>query len=442
MGDGGWHSLSSSTASSLSSVAAGVTRLSLRVTSENGLENRIYTVDLTIPASGQGKPAIVVDPSPSTYAERFGHAVAMSDDGLTMAVGDVGGSYVHVFYRTSVDAVWAHSATLYPKDNSSTYYGTFGYALAISGDGKVVAAANSGGWVDLFSKGGDGTWTYTKTLTGSGSQYGCSVALSHDGSTIVVGDYYLFNSDNNLYPGAVYCYRASDWDNPVEIASPVANKEYWFGWTVAVSADGNTIVIGAPHCVATADMAGAFYVYRYSDLTGKWTKAAEQFCPRAIASAEFGYSVAVSDDCGFILVGSQGMMPGIAGSSDRTGAAYLYSWDGNALSACGSVVVPLGATDQARVGWSVALSANGLHAVIGAPQFRVSGITYSGAAFLYDVGTGGLSLSNSFLNPHPMSGDEFGYSVDIGSGNSPAFAIGAEKVEPAGVADQGVVYVY
>ena len=93
-------------------------------------------------------------------------------------------------------------------------------------------------------------------------------------------------------------------------------KNDLFGWSGAISADGNTIAIGADGEMSgatgingdqssnTSGYAGAVYVYVRSGET--WVQQAYVKASNAAATYEFGVSLALSADGNTLVVGSVG----------------------------------------------------------------------------------------------------------------------------------------
>ena len=161
-----------------------------------------------------------------------------------------------------------------------------GSAVAVSGDGSTIVAGAPGGASDptdpgavyVFTRpaGGwsDGTQTAKLTASGgaAGDQLGYSVAISSDGSTIVAGARHV-----NLKTGAAYVFvkPGSAWANTATANATLTvnggNDGDNFGWSVAVSGDGSTVVAGAPD--ANTD-AGAGYVFNSGATWGSEMQAA------------------------------------------------------------------------------------------------------------------------------------------------------------------------
>jgi hypothetical protein len=130
------------------------------------------------------------------------------------------------------------------------------------------------------------------------------------------------------------------------------------GASVALSANGQVALVGAP----AAAGGGAAYLYVASD--GTWPSApTATFAGPSGAPGEYGTSVALSANGQVALVGAPGSGPG---ASDD-GAAYLYVELGGSWPSTPTVTFPGPVGAGTRLGSSVALSANGQVAMVGAP---------------------------------------------------------------------------
>jgi hypothetical protein len=125
------------------------------------------------------------------------------------------------------------------------------------------------------------------------------------------------------------------------------------GYSVAVSADGNTAVVGGP-----SDNAGAGAAWVYTRSGGVWSQqGAKLVGAGAVGAAQQGASVAVSADGNTAIVG---------GYNDNVdvGAAWVYTRSGGVWSQQAKLV-GTGAAGIAHQGPSVAVSADGNTAVVG-----------------------------------------------------------------------------
>lgn len=240
-------------------------------------------------------------------AAHTGQAVAVSGDGDTVAIGaphessaatgingnqnDDSAYYAGAVYvYTRNGATWAQQA--YIKASNTGRGDHFGNAVALSTNGNTMAVAayleSSGatgvngnqaddsipqaGAVYVFTRTGN-TWTqqaYIKAsntgragvgdVPGDGDQFGFSLALSDDGNTLAAGAPIEDSNANGINgnqaddsassAGAVYVFArtGNTWAQQAYIKSdspPPATAGDLFGYSVALSANGNTLAVGA-----------------------------------------------------------------------------------------------------------------------------------------------------------------------------------------------------
>ena len=340
--------------------------------------------------SGDGTTLVVGAPHEGSSAG--GVNANQNDNGAHGA----GAAYVYVLNGSA----WTQQA--YLKASNAHMGAEFGHAVAISGDGNTIAvsafweaSAATGidgnqadrsipqaGAVYVFVRRGTG-WTqqaYVKASnTGEagsgdrfaeGDQFGASIALSDDGNTLAVGAISEDSSginDNqadNSYEsaGVVYVYNRTGtrWaqtafvkpSNPDGVG-PGAGGAFgdMFGYTVSLSADGRTLAVGAFDEDGSATIvngpadnrknsAGAAYVF-VKPVNGFWMQQAYIHGHNVEAGDQFGVAVSISDDGNTLLVGSldedclaTGVNPADPCNTDQaadisTGAAYVFVRSGN-----------------------------------------------------------------------------------------------------------------
>src|SRR5450759_735691 len=173
------------------------------------------------------------------------------------------------------------------------------------------------------------------------------------------------------------------------------------GWSVALSADGNTAIVGG---LADNRITGAAWVYTRSN--GVWTQQSKLARTGAVGSAGQGWSVALSDDSNTAIVG---------GPFDNwnTGAAWVYTRSNGVWAQQGNKLVGSGAVVSARQGASVALSDDGNTAIVGGP-FDTSN---TGAAWVY-TRSGGVwtQLDNKLVGAGAVGDAGQGASVALSAG--------------------------
>ena len=289
-----------------------------------------------------------------------GTAVALSADGNTAIVGgygdDAGIGAAWIYTRSG--GVWTQQgAKLTASDEIGT--ASQGVSVALSADGTIAFVGGPGddsntGAVWVFTQSG-GVWTQLGAkLVGTGAvgnaYQGTAVALSADGNTAFVG-----GSGDNFNTGAVWVFARgggawSQQGNKLVGTGAVGNASYQ-GVSVALSADGNTAVVGGPGDT------GAAWVFTQSG--GVWTQQGNMLVGTGAAgNASQGASVALSADGNTAIVGGPG-------DRRRSGAAWVFTRFGGVWTQQGAKLVGTGAVGKAYLGVSVALSADGNTAIVG-----------------------------------------------------------------------------
>ena len=366
----------------------------------------------------------------------FGSSVALSADGSILAVGaqgedgaatGIGGNQadnsaadagaVYVFARSGT--TWSQAA--YVKASNTGAGDAFGFRVALSGDGATLAvaavledsAANgiggnqadnsaaSAGAVYVFTRSG-ATWSQSAYLkasnTGANDLFGRSIALSTDGSTLAVGangedspatGVGGSQTTNSVFEsGAVYVFARSGatWSQEAYVKATNTGADDAFGVSVALSANGSTLAVGAIGEASAATGvggnqadntrlgSGAVYVYARSGAA--WSPQAYVKASNTDTDDQFGYSVALSADGSILAVGAlaeDGAATGVDGGNSNSapdaGAVYAFGRSGAAWSQRG--YVKASNTDITDLfGNSVALSADGLMLAVGAPNER------------------------------------------------------------------------
>jgi len=247
---------------------------------------------------------------------RQGSAVALSADGNTALVGgasdDNGAGAAWVFTRAG--AVWTQQGR---KLVGSRTVGTAaqGSAVALSADGSIAlvggpADASNQGAAWIFARSGD-VWTQQgDKLAGAGGLgpavfQGCGIALSGDGNTAVIGGY---GDNRNTGAAWVFARSGDTWDQMgVKLTVPRAPGAQ-AGYSVAISTDGSRVLLGSP---GRAEGAGAAFEFGFEN--GAWAEVGELTGRGAAGKAQQGYTVAMSADGHTALLG--GMLDSAAGGA-------------------------------------------------------------------------------------------------------------------------------
>ncbi len=217
-------------------------------------------------------------------------------------------------------------------------------------------------------------------LIGSGAigaaQQGYSVSLSADGSTAIIS-----GPEDNNRAGAAWVFTRSNgaWSQQAKLVGTGALGPA-FQYAVALSADGNTAIVGGP---LDNDRVGAGWVFIRSN--GTWSQQAKLISTDAVGAATQGQSVSLSADGNTAIIGGPN-------DNSLTGAAWVFTRSNGVWSQQGPKLVGTGAEDNSGhvfQGTSVSLSADGNTAIIGGPiDSTVLGHITHGAAWVFTRSNG------------------------------------------------------
>lgn len=351
--------------------------------------------------------------SDGAASDDFGYAVAMSANGKVAVVGadghnlDTGVAYVF----TKSTSGWQQAAELSASDGAD--WTQFGESVAVSRNGSTIVVGSSGhnnstGAAYVFS-GSDGSWTQTAELTASDgvdyTYFGHSVAVSADGATVLVGAY------DQGTGGTAYLFgdQSGSWLQTAELTASDAASGDSFGLAVALSGNGSTAAIGALHHAST----GAVYVY--GDTDGSWTQTDELTPADGSGSDFFGGRVTVSRTGSVVVVGAYG-------HNGDTGAAYVYTGSAGSLTQAAELTAADGTYDD-YYGTSVAVNRSGSVIAVGAESHNGA----AGAEYLY-TGKGSWAQKNELTSSDDAAGDYFGLSAGLSARGS-TLVVGAEGHE-------------
>ncbi len=388
--------------------------------------------------------------------DNFGESVSLSADGLTLAVG----------------------------------------ARAEDGDGSAESdnSLSASGAVYIFTRSGS-SWSqqaYLKASTPTAnSQFGFKVSLSSDGNTLAVGS--LFEDSNATgidgneadtsmsNAGAVFIFSRSGttWTQQAYVKASNTDAGDTFGIAVSLSADSNTLAVGA-HEEDSNDTgiggsgadnsllrSGACYVFTRSGVT--WSQQAYIKASNTGAEDHFGASVSLSSTGSTLAVGANleaSNATGIGGLQANdgavgAGAVYIFTRSGSTWTQQ-EYIKASNSEGWDEFGVSVSLASDGNTLAVGATgeDSTETGIdgngsnnlsSDTGAAYIF-TRSGATWTQAAYVKPsNPGNSDTFGYMVALsGDGNtlgvgapmedSNATGIGGSEFD--GLLNAGAAYVF
>jgi len=413
-----------------------------------------------------------VDPFISQVGSQlaYGWSVALSENGGTMAVGALG--------ETSVPADQLEC----PEDEPDCDLE------------ELVVLAKDSGAVYTYTPLDNDTQKVKAPNTDSEDLFGRAVALSDDGTTLVVsaltedsdltGIYseFIAENDNEDAPnaGAVYVYvRSSDeWVLQAYIKAPNTGQDDFFGWDVALSGDGSTLAIsaiaddsaGTDPQDNSASNTGAVFVYtRSADV---WVLQANLKASNADENDSFGSALAINQSGDYLAISALGEA-GISAkpednSAPLSGAVYIFARDAADAWSEIAYLKASNAGSEDLFGQSVSFDADGSILAVGAPREDrlIDGIATvdsgteslnTGAVYLFERSGGGVdsiwSQKGFYFKPSNASqNQQFGQAVSLSSsGNTLAVGAWGERSVAAGIGGNqdgenlqgaGAVYVF
>ncbi|MFS4460524.1 beta strand repeat-containing protein [Bdellovibrio sp. HCB2-146] len=430
-------------------------------------------------------------------SDNFGYSVAVDSD--TIVVGSYLHNYDEIGSTSTSDAgalfVYVRSAGVWSLQQKLVAFGTFGrssadwlgYRVAVSGDTIAATAYQqdydaSGanpitnvGAVYVYSRSG-GVWSNQQKITPTGTnsrvlsdKFGIGIAVR--GDTVVGGasgqDYDVAGTTSISGAGAGYIFERSGgvWAQTAKVvdmtdpAPRMGSYGNYFGYSVSVSEDESTMVVGALNDSTDENglnyVGGAGAVYVYVKSGGVWVfqqKIVPSGTNERTAAESFGNSVGISGDT--IVIGAPLHSYDASGGSylNGAGAAYIYKRSSGVWS-LEQKLVGVGTNGRVALdqfGGSVAIDGDSV--VIGATgqDYDAAGagsLSGAGAAFVFTRSGTTWSLQQKLVGSGTngrVSSDSFGRSVAI-NGDTVAIGVSAQDYDAAGanvLSSAGAVYVF
>jgi len=476
----------------------------------------VFTTSVMLDAIGYFKA------SNTGGGDRFGYSVSLSANGMTMAVGAPneasstsginstpndsrpGAGAVYIFNLSG--SIWNQQAYIKASNNGSD---SFGNSVSLSADGDTLAvgapledssttginstpneSATNSGAAYVFIRSGS-TWSqqaYVKASnTGESDAFGTTVSLSGDGNTLAVGAHQEASSttginstpnNSSVGAGAVYVFTRnnSSWSQQAYIKASKTRSNDFFGWSLSLSGDGNTLAVGAYledssttgiNSTPNEDATGSGAAFVFTRNSSTWSQEAYIKAFNTGTNHRFGYSVSLSADGDTLAIGAYDETSNTTGinsvPNDITfgyGAVYVFSRNDSTWNQ--QVYIKASNTGGSdRFGVSVSLSADGDTLAVGAylEDSSTTGInstpnesaTNSGAAYVF-IRSGSTWSQQAYVKAsNTGDGDEFGISVSL-SAIGDTLAVGAylEDSSTTGinstpnesVTNSGAVYLY
>jgi hypothetical protein len=178
----------------------------------------------------------------------------------------------------------------------------------------------------------------------AGDYFGHAVSLSSDGNTALVGAPFKLigsHTGTQFHQGSVYFFErnGSSWRQAAEQSDSEGASNDALGFSVSLSGDGNTALVGAVgKNIGLLDRTGSGYVFVRSG--SSWTRQTELIASTGGTQDNFGYSVSLSGDGNTALVGTAALFDfvyvraaGVWSQQDALSAGSFVALSGDANTA-------------------------------------------------------------------------------------------------------------
>lgn len=367
-----------------------------------------------------------------------GTSTTLSANGNVMAVGaennvgkyGVSSGHVRVFVRNG--NAWVQQGADIEGDST---FEAFGVSCELNHDGSilVVGADNSdlfiysAGRVSVYKWDGNSWNQMGQDLFGKSgiSYFGASVGINASGTRVVAGGP-ISNTSSGQNSGYV---RAYEWNGTswIQMGQDINGQSGTdrCGTSVAMSADGNRIIIGSPENDAMGINAGLARVYAWNGTT--WYQMGQDLVGNA-ASAYFGKACDISGDGLSIAIGAPRDT-----INNYKGYVNTYTWSGTTWVLKGASI--LGVDPGGAFGNALNFNYDGSLLAIAAFETNIR--TGTSRIFEY-YGNSWLKIGQNIVGEALR--DEAGYSIAVDSiGNT--VSIGARLNQGNGF-NAGHVRVY
>jgi hypothetical protein len=227
---------------------------------------------------------------------------------------------------------WTQLVQIQPDD--LTAYHSFGVSVTMDDDIAIIGTSDpeeNAAYVfvpitiDDSSSSLSMSWTQTAKLTIASELLGCSVSVA--GNWIVVGAP-SDDSRNGSDAGAVLVFTkltsSSLWTQMARLLAADGSAMNLFGYSVSISRDASTIVVGAIFGDFSANLTetGAAYLFHITNstmtTTSEWTQVGKFMAPDREIGDGLGHSVAIENN--IVVVGA-------GGDDSFTGSVYVLDTD-------------------------------------------------------------------------------------------------------------------
>ncbi len=235
-------------------------------------------------------------------------------------------------------------------------------------------------------------------------QSGYAISLSADGNTVAIGA--PFNDGGGTVSGHVRVYE-NNVDTWVQKGSDINGlvADDSFGWSVSISADGNSLAVGAPDSKVTNFKSGQVRVFKFQG--GDWVQLGNTVDGDGLGD-NAGFSVSLSDDGSRFAMGAPDAIV-VENVGSNYGQVRVYGLVDDTWEQVGDDIN--GDNPDDNSGFGISLNQDGTIIAVGAPNVK-NIILGAGQVKIYALETDAWVQIGEPLNGVGVN-DKFGEAVSL-----------------------------
>jgi len=382
--------------------------------------------------------------SNSNVANQYFGIPTISYDSNYIAVGETD-TYAYlsgktiVFKRDVISNTFVSQQILTPNNYAGNYLLQFGQSVSLNYNGTtlIVGApgydsnSNPPGTAYIFTRSGTVWSQQANLLSGdaNSNNFGTVVESDYSGNLMAIGSY---DNQGAIQSGAVYIYSydGSSWTKTQKLKSNVVSAGAFFGSSIAISKDNNANYIA----ITARGESGGGSIYVFNKSGNTYAQQQRLTNPSPSSGINFGTGLAINNDGNILIAG----LP--SANSSTTGRAFVYTRNANTWS-LNQTILPSVSLNNSSFGDSIAMNNSGNIAFIGDPLYPTSNLfTGKGAVYVFEQ-ISSYVQNQIILANNGSNIDFFGETV-VCDGNASTLVISAPGFSVGNVDNAGTVYIF
>ena len=242
----------------------------------------------------------------------------------------------YIFIKDGSSSSWTQATKLTASDGAQEDF--LGTSVAISryNTNAGIAYVIAGAWGDDDNGGKSGSaYIYSIRLPvevkltasddASYDYFGKSASIGNN--IAIIGSY--GDDDNGASSGSAYIFEynilSQIWIETYKIKPDLsdAGSNDYFGYSVDISENGNTIIIGSYRDGHSGSYSGSVYIFEKNNIDNNWIQTSKLIANDATSNQYFGQKVSISNDGTVAIIGARGDSV----NSVYSGAVYIFKKD-------------------------------------------------------------------------------------------------------------------